>query len=36
MEGVISGVEEEIPKVSDIFELQGDAAMREVENAYLR
>ncbi|KAF2795125.1 phosphoenolpyruvate phosphomutase [Melanomma pulvis-pyrius CBS 109.77] len=35
-EGGIGGVEEEIAPVSDIFALQGDADMREIEKKYLR
>jgi len=32
----IAGVEREIVPVSDVFALQGDAAMRELEKEYLR
>ena len=35
-EGGIAGVESEIASVADVFALQGDAHMREVERAYLR
>ena len=35
-EGGIAGVERDIASVSDIFALQGDASMRELEKAYLR
>lgn len=35
-EGGIGGVEGEIASVSDVFALQGDAAMRALEKAYLR
>lgn len=35
-EGGINGVEGEIAPVSDIFALQGDASLRELERAYLR
>lgn len=35
-EGGLAGVEAEIAPVSDIFALQGDAALREIERAYLR
>jgi phosphonopyruvate hydrolase len=35
-EGGIAGVEGEIASVADIFALQGDAQMREIEKAYLR
>jgi phosphonopyruvate hydrolase len=35
-DGGISGVERDIAPVSDIFALQGDAAMRDLEKAYLR
>ena len=35
-EGGIAGVENEIVSVKDIFALQGDAEMREIEKAYLR
>ncbi|KAI1623536.1 Phosphonopyruvate hydrolase complex with Phosphonopyruvate and Mg++ [Exophiala viscosa] len=35
-ENGIAGVEGEIAPVSDIFELQGDAAMRELERKFLR
>lgn len=35
-EGGITGVEADIAAVADIFALQGDATMRELEKAYLR
>jgi phosphonopyruvate hydrolase len=35
-DGGISGVERNIASVSDIFTLQGDASMRDLEAAYLR
>src|SRR5215469_11612505 len=35
-EGGIAGVEREIASVADVFTLQGDAAMREIEKKYLR
>ena len=35
-EGGISGVEEEVASVSEIFELQGNKEMRELERKYLR
>jgi phosphonopyruvate hydrolase len=35
-EGGIAGVEGEIASVAEVFALQGDAHMREVEKAYLR
>jgi len=35
-EGGIAGVEKTIAPVADIFELQGDAAMRALEKAFLR
>jgi phosphonopyruvate hydrolase len=35
-EGGIAGVEGDIASVAEIFELQGDAHMRELEKAYLR
>ena len=35
-EGGIAGVEGEIASVEDVFALQGDAYLREVEKAYLR
>jgi phosphonopyruvate hydrolase len=35
-EGGIAGVEREIASVADVFALQGDAAMREIEKKYLR
>ena len=35
-EGGIAGVEGEIASVAEIFALQGDARMREIEKAYLR
>jgi phosphonopyruvate hydrolase len=35
-EGGIAGVEREIASVEDVFALQGDAYLREVEKAYLR
>jgi 2-methylisocitrate lyase-like PEP mutase family enzyme len=35
-EGGIARVEQEVASVSDIFALQGDASMRELEKAYLR
>ncbi|MDO9714110.1 phosphonopyruvate hydrolase [Paracraurococcus lichenis] len=35
-EGGIAGVESSIASVSDVFALQGDALMREIEKAYLR
>ena len=35
-EGSIAGVEGDIASVSDVFALQGDAAMRDIEEAYLR
>ena len=35
-EGGIAGVERDIAAVADIFALQGDAALRDVEQAYLR
>ena len=35
-EGGIAGVETEIASVTDVFALQGDARMRELEKAFLR
>jgi phosphonopyruvate hydrolase len=35
-EGGIAGVEGDIASVADVFALQGDAHMREIENKYLR
>ena len=35
-ENGVAGVESEIAPVSDVFELQGDAAMRELERKFLR
>lgn len=35
-EGGIAGVEGEVASVADVFRLQGDARMREVEKSYLR
>jgi phosphonopyruvate hydrolase len=35
-EGGIAGVESEIASVADVFALQGDARMREIEKNYLR
>jgi phosphonopyruvate hydrolase len=35
-DGGLAGVEEDIASVSDIFELQGDSAMRKLEKDYLR
>src|SRR4051794_40845816 len=35
-EGGIAGVEREIASVADVFALQGDAHMREIEKTYLR
>lgn len=35
-EAGIAGVEADIASVADIFALQGDAAMRDLEKAYLR
>jgi len=35
-EGGIAGVEKDIASVADIFALQGDARMREIEKAFLR
>ena len=35
-EGGIAGVEKEIASVGDVFALQGDARMREIEKAFLR
>src|SRR3954463_9438395 len=35
-EGAIAGVEREIASVADVFALQGDARMREIEKNYLR
>lgn len=35
-EGGIAGVEGEIASVSEVFALQGDAQLREIEKAYLR
>ena len=35
-EGGIAGVEAEIAPVAEIFALQGDARLREIERAYLR
>jgi len=35
-EGGIAGVEGEIASVKEIFELQGDEKMREIERKYLR
>lgn len=35
-EGGIAGVESRIASVADVFALQGDAEMREIEKAYLR
>jgi hypothetical protein len=34
--GDIAGAEKSIASVSDIFALQGDAALRDLERAYLR
>lgn len=35
-EGGIAGVEREIASIADVFALQGDARMREIEKKYLR
>ena len=35
-EGGIAGVEHEIASVADVFALQDDARMREIEKKYLR
>ena len=35
-EGGIAGVERDIASVADVFALQGDARMREIEKNYLR
>jgi 2-methylisocitrate lyase-like PEP mutase family enzyme len=35
-EGGIAGVESDIASVAEVFALQGDAHMREVERTYLR
>jgi hypothetical protein len=35
-EGGIAGVEKEIASVADVFALQGDARMREIEKMFLR
>ena len=35
-EGGIAGVEKDIASVADVFALQGDARMREIEKAFLR
>jgi 2-methylisocitrate lyase-like PEP mutase family enzyme len=35
-DGGIAGVEEEIATVSEVFELQGDEWMRDLERKYLR
>jgi 2-methylisocitrate lyase-like PEP mutase family enzyme len=35
-EGGIAGVEKEIASVADVFALQGDARMREIEKTFLR
>jgi 2-methylisocitrate lyase-like PEP mutase family enzyme len=35
-EGGIAGVEGDIASVAEVFALQGDARMRELEKAYLR
>jgi phosphonopyruvate hydrolase len=35
-EGGIAGVEKDIASVADVFALQGDARMREIEKKYLR
>lgn len=35
-EGGIAGVEKDIASVADVFELQGDAFMRDIEKKYLR
>jgi len=35
-EGGIAGVEKDIAAVADVFALQGDARMRELEKAFLR
>ena len=35
-EGGIAGVETEIASVADVFALQGDARMREIEQTFLR
>jgi phosphoenolpyruvate phosphomutase len=35
-EGGIAGVESEIASVADVFALQGDKRMRELEKAFLR
>ncbi len=35
-DGGIAGVENEITPVSEIFELQGDAEMRQIETSFLR
>ena len=34
--GGIAGVERDIASVADVFALQGDARMREIEKNYLR
>lgn len=36
VEGGIAGVEDDIASVAEIFELQGDEHLRELENVYLR
>jgi hypothetical protein len=35
-EGGIAGVEQQIASVAEVFALQGDARMRELEKRYLR
>jgi 2-methylisocitrate lyase-like PEP mutase family enzyme len=35
-DGGIAGVENDIASVADVFALQGDAHMREIEKKYLR
>jgi phosphoenolpyruvate phosphomutase len=35
-EGGIAGVENEIASVADVFAVQGDKRMREIERAFLR
>jgi hypothetical protein len=35
-EGGIAGVESHIASVAEVFALQGDARMRDLERAYLR
>jgi hypothetical protein len=35
-EGGIAGVESDIASVAEVFALQGDTQMRELENRYMR